>query len=121
MQTMKTIGRIPSSSVSVLGGEAGLNTTLLARQPVGCREPFCVELSCSPNVCVGFLQVLSFPPTAPHATLYQPPCWGGALQRAPPICPRSPAVDSPQTEPVNAPSVTCSLSPRISSELSSPA
>ena len=27
-------------------------------------RPFCVELACSPRVCVGFLRVLRFPPTS---------------------------------------------------------
>ena len=27
-------------------------------------QPFCVELACSPRVCVGFLRVLRFPPTS---------------------------------------------------------
>ena len=51
-----------------LGGQhGGAVVSAVASQQEGPgfeSRPFCVELACSPRVCVGFLRVLRFPPTS---------------------------------------------------------
>ena len=46
------------------GKKGSMVAQWLALLPGFESRPFCVELACSPRVCVGFLRVLRFPPTS---------------------------------------------------------